>query len=306
MRAGHTFFSLRGVPVRVHPSLVALAALLGLLALVEGGSPGEIAGRLLAPLLLFLTVIVHEFAHAVAAQRLGVRVADIVLTPFGGVARLEGEVRDGRVEALVAGAGPAANLALATLLFLVLVATGEAGAISFRQVFLLDTRAEVFYDASPVHAAFAFNVLLGTLNLIPAFPMDGGRILRGLMALQRGRLEATRLATRLGLWFALAFLFAPMFLEGRHWWVMPVIGVYLIFSGLKERLVVEAREGILGGAGGTSGGRPRVRIFGLGPPRSRAGGDEDRRPDAPPSPGDVIDVSGHSRRLDERPDEGSE
>jgi Zn-dependent protease len=307
MKSGHELFRLLGIPVRIHTTLIVIAAVLALLALAEGGSAIEVAARLLAPLILFGTVVAHEVAHALVARRLDVRVVDIVLTPFGGAARLEGEIREGHKEAIIAAAGPGANLIICAIAFVGLAVAGDVGALDFRQIFLLDRETTIFYDASPLTVVFAFNLLLGTLNLIPAFPMDGGRILRGLLAMSRGRLEATRVATRIGLWFALAFCFAPAFLEGRHWWIMPVIGVFLIYSGLKERILVEAREGFLEGVagGGSSSSRRRGPFIFRTQRRSRAPEADAHSGPAPTAdPDGVIDVSGTSRRLD-RP-EGSD
>lgn len=163
-----------GIPVRLHWSLLAIAAFV---VVTQGlGAVGSVLGAVL----LFASIVVHELAHALTARLYGVRTRDIVLTPIGGIARLEG-MATGMGEVAIALAGPIASLALA------------AGA--FGVVWLLPLKGLAL---SIVTTLAWSNAMLGLFNLIPAFPMDGGRVLRGLLASRIGLSPATRLAATVG------------------------------------------------------------------------------------------------------------
>lgn len=285
-----------GIPVNLHPSLLFLLGLFFLMALAGGGSGSDIARRLITPVLLFAVVLAHELGHALAARRLGVNVVDILLTPLGGAARLEGLPRNPRVEVYIALAGPMVNLALALVAF---------AALSLLRP---DTAAESMSDAVRIHeqgaflwtnvleVAWIFNILLGTVNLIPAFPTDGGRIFRGLLALKVGRLNATRTATRVGSYFGLGCLLSPFFVDGTLAWTLPFLGLFIIYSGFRERLMVEAQEGPFGG-GGFSFNMFNQRRPGQNPFESKPQHSIEEDPDA--NDPNVIDTEGSSRILDD-------
>lgn len=287
-------FRIRGVAVKVHGSLLLVAGVLLVLALPSANDAAEIGQRLLMPLILLATLVLHELGHALAARRLGIPILDIVLTPLGGMARLKGHIEHGGKEATIAAAGPFTNLLLAAACYMALVVSGDAGSLTLRETFLLEVQGEGLFGYDPIQTFFCFNMLLGTLNLVPAFPMDGGRILRGLLALQIGQLHATRIACRLGFWTSVMLVITPFVADGNQWWVLPFIGVYLILAGLRERLIVEAREGL-------KGANPMFRMFTNaqgGGPWSGAGGQDSSEGQAETSDDpDVIDVSGQSRVI---------
>jgi Zn-dependent protease len=154
-------------------------------------------------LLLFVVVVLHELGHAVAAQHYGIEVYDIVLLPIGGVARLSEMPEKPSQELVVALAGPAVNLALSLLLLPIMVG-----------IVALDTFSGVRWAWPAISepgwlnlAAFMFMVNLSLLvfNMLPAFPMDGGRVLRALIALRWSHRRATLIAVTVGRIFAVGF-----------------------------------------------------------------------------------------------------
>lgn len=163
-----------GIPVRLHWSLLLLAGV-GLL-FSGSGALGAVTGAVL----LFASIVVHEVAHALVARTYGIQTRDIVLTPIGGIARLEGMPARGRAEVAIAIAGPLASLSIAAL------AWG------------LGTFVPVGLGASLLGTLAWANGMLGLFNLIPAFPLDGGRVLRGALAESLGMRRATDLAVTVG------------------------------------------------------------------------------------------------------------
>ena len=160
----------------------------------QGGAPAAVEGIVFI-LALFACVVAHEFGHALAARRYGIRTPDITLLPIGGLARLERMPEKPGQEIVVALAGPAVNVVIALVLILVMNARFDMQALQ-----RLDNPALGFM----VRLA-SVNIFLVLFNLIPAFPMDGGRVLRALLALWYSRTQATNIAARIGQ--ALAFVF---------------------------------------------------------------------------------------------------
>jgi Zn-dependent protease len=160
--------------------------------------------------------------HALTARRFGVVTRDIILLPIGGVARLERMPRDPRQELLVALAGPAVNVALAALLYAIVRLTGQP------------PTADV-YDFDPLLSVRAFlyqlvfvNIVLALFNLLPAFPMDGGRVLRALLAMRMSSYaRATGIAARIGRALALLLGAAGLFGFRNPFWVLIALFVWL-------------------------------------------------------------------------------
>jgi Zn-dependent protease/predicted transcriptional regulator len=190
-------FNIRGITLRVHftfPLILVWAALqFGLFAGL--GTSGAIFG-ILVTLLLFVIVVLHELGHSVVAQHYGIPVKDIVLLPIGGVAQMSRIPEEPVQEFFIAIAGPLVNFALAGLMILANLAFGLGGGLSNPLALLYGFGA--ISVASIFNYLFVANLFLGLFNLLPAFPMDGGRILRALLATRLNYVRATDIAAVVG------------------------------------------------------------------------------------------------------------
>lgn len=175
-----------GIPVRLHFTFILLFVFLISVGITGGQSMWADVLYIAA---IFGSVILHELGHALVARRYGVRTVEIVMFPIGGLARLDRNPGP-REEFWIAVAGPAVNVVLAALLFGYLAFTGAAA--------LPVEALAVASDATLPHRIAAGNLILALFNLLPAFPMDGGRILRSLLARRRPQEQATRITARAG------------------------------------------------------------------------------------------------------------
>lgn len=214
-------FSVRGVDVRLHitfPLILIFAALqFGLLA---GSAAGAVFG-LGAITILFALVTLHELGHTFAAQHYGIEVKQIVLSPLGGVAQLREMPDRPSQELVIAAAGPAVNFAVAALM-------SVAAWLSGGGVPSLSAGLPVGGDFGPLalfNYVFVANVFLAAFNLLPAFPLDGGRILRALLALRLDYVQATSLAAGVGRVAAVA-LGIYGFLNGAIFTVLIAFFIY--------------------------------------------------------------------------------
>lgn len=208
---------LLGSEVRIHVTFLLFLLWIGVARFLEGGAPAAAEGLILI-IAIFACVLAHEYGHALAARRYGIATPDITLLPIGGVARLERMPENPREEIVVALAGPAVNVVIAAVLFLVLGAGFDMASLT-----ALDSPA-----ASLLAQLASLNLFLVLFNLLPAFPMDGGRVLRALLALRRGQAEATAIAARVGQ--GLAFVLGFFGLFGNPMLLFIAIFVYLAAS----------------------------------------------------------------------------
>jgi Zn-dependent protease/predicted transcriptional regulator len=184
-------------------------------------------------LAVFACVVLHELGHALTARRFGIRTRDITLLPIGGLARLERMPDDPTQELLVALAGPAVNVVIAIILFPVLLFVD--GSILFDMTPRLSAEWLVAYLLS-------INVVLVLFNLLPAFPMDGGRVLRALLALRLDYLTATRIAAGIGQ--GMAFLFFALGLLSNP--VLVIIAVFVFLGAAQEASGAEMHAALNG------------------------------------------------------------
>jgi Zn-dependent protease/predicted transcriptional regulator len=186
MRWSYTIGRIAGTQIKVHVTFLLIVAWWAFIGYSQGGATEALTSAL-ALLALFGCILLHEFGHILMARRFGVRTPDVLLLPIGGVARLERIPDEPRQELLIALAGPAVTLAIIGILLAVLRLGGshaEVTQLSEQQPFLAQL--------------VSVNIYLLLFNLIPAFPMDGGRVLRALLASRLGLLRGTRIAATLG------------------------------------------------------------------------------------------------------------
>ena len=178
-----------GIDVYVHVTFLLLLVWVAYVYWTETHALAGVLSGLALILLLFLCVVLHEYGHALTARRFGIGTRSITVLPIGGLALLDTMPRDPWQEIIVALAGPAVNFAIAAILFVLIDLGGRPGAI-----FALDPGD----GAGLLTTLLAANLMLGLFNLLPAFPMDGGRVLRAALSLRMDRVRATRTAARVG------------------------------------------------------------------------------------------------------------
>ena len=231
MRWSWRIGTLAGIPVYVHFTFFLIFAWVALQTGTKDGW-GNLLGSLLFVAALFGCVVLHELGHALAARRFGIQTRDITLLPIGGLARLERMPKDPKQELVVALAGPAVNVIIAAGLFLVL------GSLPALDQLPAQVRPQLFLQQLMV-----VNVFLVLFNLLPAFPMDGGRVLRALLATRLSYPRATRAAATVGQ--VMAFLFFFIGLMGSQP-VLMLIAVFVWFGASQEAGAVEATSALAG------------------------------------------------------------
>ena len=196
-----------GVDVHIHVTFLLLIYLVAMSYWNQQGTVQAVISGVGFILALFLCVVLHEFGHSLTARHYGIQTRSITLLPIGGVAALEKMPEDPRQEINVAIAGPTVNFVIAILLYLYLD-------ISSAGITAGDPTSS---EASFAYRLMIVNLILGGFNLLPAFPMDGGRILRATLALRMDHASATRKAASVGQFLAvglglLGFMYNPFLL----------------------------------------------------------------------------------------------
>jgi len=224
--------NIAGIRVQVHLTFVIFMVWIALSGLLAGKTTADVLANVGFMLGLFTCVVLHEFGHALMAARYGIQTKDITLLPIGGVARLERMPDDPRQELWVALAGPAVNVVIAAAIWLVLLVTRGGPNLT-------NTNMETgsFFDR-----IFMVNIFLVLFNMLPAFPMDGGRVVRALLATQMEYTRATRIAAHLGqsmalLFGLLGFLYSPM---------LMFVALFVWIGASQEANMVEVKFALAG------------------------------------------------------------
>ncbi|HEY6196740.1 MAG TPA: site-2 protease family protein [Candidatus Eisenbacteria bacterium] len=229
MRWSFRLVTLAGIRIEVHVTFLLMVA--GLAIFQSGTNPPLLTvGELL---LMFLCVLLHELGHALAARRFGIQTREIVLLPIGGVARLERMPEKPVQEVIVALAGPGVNVILATALGAALVGLGVTPEQAIERA-----------DKGLLEFLLFANIAMLVFNLIPAFPMDGGRVLRALLAMTMPYARATRIAAQVGQGFALLFAAFGVFVLRSP--VMVFIALFVFMAAGEERALVQTRASLAG------------------------------------------------------------
>jgi Zn-dependent protease len=218
-----------GIKILVHWTFLLLLGWIVFSEAGKGSSTATIIITVIFVLSIFLCVLLHELGHSLTAKRYGIETKKITLLPIGGVASLERIPEDPKQELWVALAGPAVNVVIALILL---------PFIAKSQLFVDAPLAGIASTEGFLFSLFRVNVMLVLFNAIPAFPMDGGRILRALLALRMGRIRATQIAANLGQFLALAFVFYGLF--GNP--LLILIGIFVYFGARSENIMVQHQE----------------------------------------------------------------
>jgi Zn-dependent protease/CBS domain-containing protein len=208
-----------GTVVKVHWTFLLFLAWIAIAFYFQGGAAAA-AGGVMFLLLLFVCVLLHEFGHILTARYFGVRTPDVILLPIGGMSRMERIPDEPRQELLIAIAGPAVSLAIALVLILVLGGLPNP----------LDIWPENPGRSMLAQLAWA-NLMLLAFNLVPAFPMDGGRVLRAILSSRFGHAKGTRIAAGIGQALAIAIGLAALF-AGQI--LLALIALFIYFAAGAE------------------------------------------------------------------------
>ena len=227
-----------GIDVYLHVTFLLLLGLIASAHAVAGGSLAAGLNSVTFLAAIFLCVLLHEFGHALMARRYGIQTLDITLLPIGGVARLERMPNKPVQELWVALAGPGVNVVIAAVLAAWLTMTSSWSALTS-----LSSTSGPFAERLLV-----VNVMLVLFNLLPAFPMDGGRVLRALLATRLDYARATRIAARTGQVMAVVFVIAGLFSNP----FLLLIAFFVWMGAVQENRSVQVRAGVSGHAVGAA------------------------------------------------------
>jgi Zn-dependent protease len=219
-----------GIDVHIHWTFFLLPAFVALSTLASGGGFAAATAGVLLVSAVFGCVVLHELGHALAARRYGIGTHDITLLPIGGVARLERIPEKPSQEIAVALAGPAVNVVIAALLWLGLAGLG--GMTAWLPALAI--------GGSFVAQLLWINIVLVAFNLLPAFPMDGGRVLRALLATRLPRVRATRIAATVAQVFAVGFGVLGLF--GNPMLILIAVFVFMAARAEAEHVEWAAEE----------------------------------------------------------------
>jgi Zn-dependent protease len=219
-----------GIPVFMHWTFLLLLGFVALNGLVATGSMGAALSGVVFVALIFACVVLHEFGHALMARRYGIGTREVTLLPIGGLARLNRMPEDPRQELAVALAGPAVNFAIAGVLAIWLILTGPAGVAGGGWV-----------EGSLAARLLTVNLGLVAFNMLPAFPMDGGRVLRALLAQRVGHGAATEYAATIGR--GMAILFGIL---GMLWNPMLILIAAFVWFGAGQEAAIARRRQMFG------------------------------------------------------------
>ena len=220
-----------GIKIEVHWTFTLILVWVVFLDLQSGGNATSSLLNVALILVLFLCVVLHELGHALTAKKFNIETRKITLLPIGGVAMLDKMPENPRQELLVALAGPAVNVVIAIMLLLVIPLKSYVGLQPEEIEQLLSSLSFqnfIFY-------IFIANIMLVVFNLIPAFPMDGGRVLRALLSFKWSRVKATNIAANVGQVFAVVFFILGLLFNP----FLVLIALFIFIGAYTENKMVQ-------------------------------------------------------------------
>jgi len=226
---------LAGINVYLHATFLLLIIFILFIYWMEGHSALLALRGVAFALVMFACIVLHELGHALTARKYGIRTRDIILLPIGGVARLERMPEEPRQELLVALAGPAVNVVIAAAVSVLLAAAGSPPTL--KQLGNLRWVGGHFLTE-----VVTMNVWLALFNLLPAFPMDGGRVLRALLATRLEYTQATQIAAQVGQGLAFLFGLVGLFLNP----FLLFIALFVWMGASEEAAMVQMRTSLGG------------------------------------------------------------
>ncbi len=231
-----------GIGLYIHVTFFILLIWIGAMYYLPRHSVTDTLDGLAFVIALFIIIVLHELGHALTARRFGIRTRDITLLPIGGVARLERMPEDPRQELAVALAGPAVNMVLALIFFAALLLMAQP-------LFPLDLGDLSVTSVNFLRRLMWVNVILAAFNMLPAFPMDGGRVLRAFLAMKMDYVHATHVAANIGQVMAFIFGFIGLFTNP----FLVFIALFVWMGAHAESSLVQMKAGL--------GGIPVSRIM---------------------------------------------
>ena len=207
--------SIAGIDIRIHTTFLLLLFWIGLLAYQHHHNLFSALEGILFTTAIFVTVVLHELSHALTARLFGIQTKNILLLPIGGIAQMEKIPEKPWEGLLVSLAGPAVNFLLAGIIFVFLLITGSS----------IQPQSSLFVEGSFWTRFMWVNISIAVFNLLPAYPMDGGRALRSFLAFWLSPLQATQIAATLGQLMAVAFFFLGLFFS-------PLLMLIALFIGM--------------------------------------------------------------------------
>jgi Zn-dependent protease len=231
MKANLSLGGVSGIKIIVHWTFFLLIAWVVFEDLHRGGNLESVLFNIFFITAVFLCVILHELGHALMAKRFNIKIEKITLLPIGGMASFEKLPESPKKELFIVIAGPLVNLVIVILLYFMVPVQ------SFIQLNFIETSEVLMrYNLqSFLFFLFIINVGLVVFNIIPAFPMDGGRILRALLEIKIGRVKATKVASSLGLMIAVIFFLVGVFYNP----FLIFIALFIILGALSENQMVQ-------------------------------------------------------------------
>jgi len=223
-----------GIPVNVHWSFIFLPLVTTYWAITKGADTKTILILLGLVFLIFICVVLHEFGHALMAKRYGVKTKDIILLPICGMARLERLPERPLHELLVAVAGPLVNLVIALIVAVSLFFLPKVSSTVIEEL----SNARVSIMSIPF-IIVAFNLAMVVFNLFPIFPMDGGRILRSLLAMKFKQSQATRWASYIGQFFSVLLVVFGLWIGD---YLLAITGVFVFLLAAREQRIVNHND----------------------------------------------------------------